>query len=125
MAIDKIYEGKTRDEIIELVYTFHLQNTNGRETEDEMFKLGIEACYDELCVGECSDENAALPIQHVSSRFNLVADVMPARNEYVLIKTPYCKYPATVGFWNGVKWLAVDDKCEIFNVSEWLSLNGC
>jgi len=64
-------------------------------------------------------------LQSVSIRFNLVTDVMPGRNEYVLVKTPHCKYPATVGFWNGVKWLAVDDKCEIANVSEWLSLNGC
>ena len=67
MAIDKIYEGKTRNEIIELVYTFHLQNTNGRESHDEMFKLGIKACYEELCVSECSDENAALPIHSVSN----------------------------------------------------------
>lgn len=76
MAIDKIYEGKTRDEIIELVYTFHLQNTNGRETHDEMFKLGIEACYDELCVGECSDESAALPIP-VNVNFRSVKFVLP------------------------------------------------
>ena len=26
----------------------HLQNTNGRETEDEMFRLGIEAAIEEL-----------------------------------------------------------------------------
>lgn len=80
--------------------------------------------YEELVNGDKSKQKA-LPIQHVSSRFNLVADVMPARNEYVLIKTPHCKYPATVGFWNGIKWLAADDKCEIVNVSEWLALNDC
>lgn len=89
----------TREDIADLFYE---QLANGANT-------GQDKCH----------------IQRVSSRFNLVADVMPARNEYVLIKTPYCKYPATVGFWNGVKWLAADDKCEIFNVSEWLSLNGC
>lgn len=74
---------------------------------------------------EQAQKNTDKQIQRVSSHFNLVADVMPSRNEYVLVKTPHCKYPATVGFWNGVKWLAVDDKCEIMNVSEWLSLNGC
>lgn len=74
---------------------------------------------------EQEKKNTDKRIKRVSSHFNLVDDVMPSRNEYVLVKTPHCKYPATVGFWNGVKWLAVDDKCEIMNVSEWLSLNGC
>ena len=46
--MDEIYEHKNREERIELVYSFMLQNTNGRESHDEMFKLGIEACYDEL-----------------------------------------------------------------------------
>ena len=46
--MDEIYEHKNRDELIELVYNLTLQNTNGRETYDEMYKLGIKACYDEL-----------------------------------------------------------------------------
>lgn len=46
--IDEIYKGKTREEIIDIVYMCHLQNTNGRETHEEMFRLGIEACFDEL-----------------------------------------------------------------------------
>lgn len=96
---------------------------NDRETE--LFAIMMIEFAQEQANGVSDNHGKALPIQHVSSRFNLVADVMPAINEYVLIKTPYCKYPATVGFWNGVKWLAADDKCEIFNVSEWLSLNGC
>ena len=74
---------------------------------------------------EQAQKNTDKQIQRVSSHFNLVADVMPSRNEYVLVKTPFCKYPATVGYWNGAKWLAADDKCEIVNVSEWLALNGC
>lgn len=39
---------KTSDDLIEWVYAMHLQNTNGRETENEMFRLGIENCIQEL-----------------------------------------------------------------------------
>ena len=40
----------SKDEFIDFVYTMHLQNTNGRESHDEMFKLGIGAAYDEMPV---------------------------------------------------------------------------
>ena len=39
---------KTREELVDLIYDLHLQNTDGRETPDEMFRLGIEACLEEL-----------------------------------------------------------------------------
>ena len=39
---------ETKEELIEWIETIHLQNTNGRETEDEMFRLGIEAAIEEL-----------------------------------------------------------------------------
>ena len=39
---------KTQEELAQWVYDMHLQNTNGRESHDEMFKLGIEACLEEL-----------------------------------------------------------------------------
>jgi hypothetical protein len=39
---------KTEQEITSWIHTMHLQNTNGRETPDEMFKLGIEAAVEEL-----------------------------------------------------------------------------
>lgn len=39
---------KTEQELIDWIYSMQLQNTNGRETYDEMFKLGIEACLNEL-----------------------------------------------------------------------------
>lgn len=39
---------KTTEDLAEWVYTMHLQNTNGRETENEMFRLGIENCIQEL-----------------------------------------------------------------------------
>ena len=35
--MDKIYKGKSREEKIQLVYDLTLQNTNGRETPDEMY----------------------------------------------------------------------------------------
>ena len=46
--MDKIYIGKTKEEIIELIYTLTLQDTNGRETPEEMYFKGIEACFEEL-----------------------------------------------------------------------------
>ena len=39
---------ETKDELAEWIETMHLQNTNGRETELEMFRLGIEAAIEEL-----------------------------------------------------------------------------
>jgi hypothetical protein len=45
----KEFRGLTLDQIIDLIYTWHLQNTNGRESHDEMFRKGIEAaCYEFL-----------------------------------------------------------------------------
>ena len=39
---------ETKEELVEWIETMHLQNTNGRETEDEMFRLGIESAIEEL-----------------------------------------------------------------------------
>ena len=39
---------ETKEELVEWIEIMHLQNTNGRETEEEMFKLGIEATLEEL-----------------------------------------------------------------------------
>tara|TARA_B100001750_G_C15323054_1_gene503232 strand:+ start:561 stop:842 length:282 start_codon:yes stop_codon:yes gene_type:complete len=39
---------KDNKELAEWVYDMHLQNTNGRETHEEMFKLGIENTIEEL-----------------------------------------------------------------------------
>lgn len=39
---------ETKEELVEWIEIMHLQNTNGRETPDEMFKLGIEAAIEEL-----------------------------------------------------------------------------
>ena len=39
---------ETKEELVEWIETMHLQNTNGRETEKEMFRLGIEAAIEEL-----------------------------------------------------------------------------
>jgi hypothetical protein len=36
------------EELIEWIYTMQLQNTNGRETPEEMFRLGIEATISEM-----------------------------------------------------------------------------
>ena len=39
---------ETKEELVEWIETMHLQNTNGREKEDEMFRLGIETAIEEL-----------------------------------------------------------------------------
>lgn len=46
--MDDIYKGKTKEQQIELVYDLTLQNLSGRETDLEIYRLGIEACYNEL-----------------------------------------------------------------------------
>jgi hypothetical protein len=38
----------TKKEFIEWTNLMHLQNTNGRETPEEMFLLGIKAAWDEF-----------------------------------------------------------------------------
>ena len=95
----------SKNEFIDFVYTMHLQNTNGRESHDEMFKLGIGAAYDEM-------------MQFIS-----INDYLPEHNKYVLVKTPFCKYPAAVAYWNGVDWIDTADKCKIMNVEWWRLLN--
>ena len=68
--MDDIYKNKSKNEIIEAIYDNCLQNTNGREDNDEMFKKGIEACYEELCEGitESNEPQAATcNIPHVSN----------------------------------------------------------
>lgn len=50
--MDDIYKDLNREERIEMIYDLTLQNVNGRESVLEMYKLGIEACYDEMCVGK-------------------------------------------------------------------------
>lgn len=42
----KIFE--TKEDLVNWIETMHLQNTSGRETEEEMFRLGIEAAIEEL-----------------------------------------------------------------------------
>lgn len=37
-----------RTKFIDFVYDMYLQNVNGRETYNDMFRLGIESAYDEF-----------------------------------------------------------------------------
>lgn len=52
-----------------------------------------------------------------------VDSVMPKRNEYVLIETRFCKYPACVGYHNGLNWISADDKTVIQNTIHWARIN--
>lgn len=48
-----------------------------------------------------------------------IKDKTPDTKEYVLIETPFCKYPAIVGFWDGYYWRDADGATIIKNVSFW------
>lgn len=39
---------ETEKDLVDYIDMCHLQNTNGRETHDEMFRLGIEAAIQEM-----------------------------------------------------------------------------
>ena len=60
-----------------------LQNTNGRETPEEMYKKGIEACYEELCEGKPeADTDGGLHLQNVNNRELLLKiERLEAENE--------------------------------------------
>jgi len=94
--MDEIYKNKSKEELVELVYTLTLQNTNGRESNDEMYLKGIEACYEELCEGETNHENSGLNIPVVS--FSLIClDTKHYTNitkgkKYSEFKNPNCNY---------------------------------
>ena|GEM_PF-4925745 len=45
--------------------------------------------------------------------------LMPLRNTYVLVETPYCTYPYSVALFNGVDWIDVDTKTTVMNVRLW------
>lgn len=56
-----IVKNKERDEAVEefgdMCYDMHIQNTNGRESNEEMFKLGIQSVLEEkeILVKICID----------------------------------------------------------------------
>lgn len=43
-----IMKFKTEEDLVDFIESMHLQNTNGRENELEMFRLGIEAALEEF-----------------------------------------------------------------------------
>ena len=45
---EKMRKFDTKEELVEWIETMHLQNTNGGETKEKMFRLGIEAAIEEL-----------------------------------------------------------------------------
>jgi len=50
-----------------------------------------------------------------------IKDKMPERNVCVLVETVYCKYPASVAYFNGVNWVSIDG-CELGNTEHWTPL---
>jgi len=38
---------------------------------------------------------------------------------YVLVETPYCRYPFCVALYNGSDWIDVDTRTVVMNVKFW------
>jgi len=55
---------KNTTDLVDWIESMHLQNTNGRETDVELFRLGICAALEEL------DDLKLLNIDNVINRFN-------------------------------------------------------
>tara|TARA_R110000824_G_scaffold85121_2_gene211797 strand:+ start:36 stop:221 length:186 start_codon:yes stop_codon:yes gene_type:complete len=55
---------KNTTDLVDWIESMHLQNTNGRETDVELFRLGIWAALEEL------DDLKLLNIDNVINRFN-------------------------------------------------------
>lgn len=55
----------------------------------------------------------------MDKNWKTVSDQMPSVKEYVFIETPFCKYPAAVGFWDGYEWRNADGGSIIKNVRFW------
>lgn len=45
----------------------------------------------------------------------------PERGKWVIVDTPYCKYPAAIARWNGFDWHS-PDVVEVWNVSYWMDI---
>ena len=93
---------ETKDELAEWIETMHLQNTNGRETELEMFRLGIEAAIEELT------EFNLFSIPVVVDMLPDLKEIADAKKKYIDRKmiTGYSTKPDGVGnhFQDGVNW---------------------
>ena len=63
------------------------------------------------------------PIEpQVSWQWHKAENEMPKIHEYVLIKTPFCKYPMIVGYWRGDDWYDCDKEIIVRNVTDWMPL---
>jgi hypothetical protein len=52
-----------------------------------------------------------------------VTDGIPKQYMAVIVRTPYCKYPACIGFHNGLEWIDADLKTTIENVEHYAYIN--
>lgn len=43
---------------------------------------------------------------------------LPEHHRFVLVETPYCKYPHCTALYNGVHWIGADE-CAVMNVEFW------
>jgi len=74
----------SKDEFIDFVYMMHLQNTNGRESTNEMFRLGIEAAYDEMMILFHSKEELTKHIQN-----NMPIAIRPTKKSKTMYIDPF------------------------------------
>jgi hypothetical protein len=51
-----------------------------------------------------------------------VKDILPNKREYILIKTECCKYPAIVGYYDGVNFKTACCKSLVVNAEYWVKI---
>jgi len=57
-----------------------------------------------------------------TSEWISVEKEMPPKNEYVLMNTPFCKYPADVGYYNGYDWFSCEKNIITHNIEFWAKI---
>jgi hypothetical protein len=81
-----------KDEFIDFVYTMHLQNTNGRESTNEMFRLGIEVAYDEMnkiCPKEVNLKFTSIEELAKHIQMNMPLAIRPTKKAKTVFVNPF------------------------------------
>lgn len=56
------------------------------------------------------------------SKWNELAKIKPEIFQYVLVNTQYCRYPAQVAMWNGIRFKSTDNG-NYLNITHWAEIN--
>jgi hypothetical protein len=58
----------------------------------------------------------------INSNWHQIKDMMPEKNQYVLVETRFCKYPFITAYFNGLDWINADDKTKLINTRYWAEI---